>query len=242
MIPKIIHYCWFGGKPLPKSAIKCIESWKKFFPDYEIKQWNESNFDIYETRYSAQAYQAGKYAFVSDYARYKILFEEGGIYFDTDVEVIKSFDDVLANGPFMGFEIDPGKGRDFAIAPGLGMGAEPFMDFYKKAIDAYLYHPGFLNEDGTYNTEYAIVRITTQLMKKAGIEASIKETPGIQKVDGITIYPADWFNPLDYATGKLHITPETHSIHWFTKSWAPRNPVRDYLAKIYHRIRGIHTR
>ena len=104
VIPKIIHYCWFGGKPLPEEAKKCIDSWKKYLPDYEIKEWNESNFDINSIAYTAEAYEARKYAFVSDYARYKILYEHGGIYFDTDVEVIAPMDDLLAKGPFMGQE------------------------------------------------------------------------------------------------------------------------------------------
>ena len=97
MIPKYIHYCWFGGKPLPEIAVKCIQSWKKFFPDYKIIEWNEDNFDLNSCDYCREAYEAKKWAFVSDYARFKILAEYGGIYFDTDVEVIKSFDDILQN-------------------------------------------------------------------------------------------------------------------------------------------------
>ena len=104
MIPKIIHYCWFGGKPLPKSAIKCIKSWRKFFPDYEIKEWNESNFDVNMMTYTREAYAAQKYAFVSDVARFWILYREGGVYFDTDVEVIAPMNDIIESGPFMGVE------------------------------------------------------------------------------------------------------------------------------------------
>ena len=101
MIPKTIHYCWFGGNPLPEMAIKCIESWKKFLPDYEIKQWDESNFDVNMIPYAAEAYKAKKYAFVSDFARFWILYNYGGLYFDTDVEVIKPMDNIIAKGPFM---------------------------------------------------------------------------------------------------------------------------------------------
>ena len=101
MIPKVIHYCWFGRNPLPPLAIKCIESWKKFLPDYEIKGWNEDNFDVNIIPYTQEAYQAKKYAFVSDYARFWILYKYGGIYFDTDVEVIRPLDDIIARGPFM---------------------------------------------------------------------------------------------------------------------------------------------
>lgn len=105
MIPKIIHYCWFGGNPLPELAVKCIESWKKYCPDYEIKRWDESNFDLKCCDYVKEAYQAKKWAFVSDYVRFKVLYDEGGLYFDTDVELIKPIDDILACGPFMGVEV-----------------------------------------------------------------------------------------------------------------------------------------
>ena len=103
-IPKIIHYCWFGRSPLPELAKKCIASWRKYFPDYEIKEWNEDNFDVNSILYTSQAYQAKKYAFVSDYARFWILYMYGGLYFDTDVEVIRPMDDIIQRGPFMGCE------------------------------------------------------------------------------------------------------------------------------------------
>ena len=106
MIPKIIHYCWFGRNSLPASAQKCIASWRKYFPDYEIKEWNEDIFNVNIIPYTQQAYEAQKYAFVSDYARFWILYHYGGLYFDTDVEVIKSFDDIVDKGAFMGLEID----------------------------------------------------------------------------------------------------------------------------------------
>ena len=102
MIPKTIHYCWFGKKPLPPLAKKCIVSWKKFFPDYEIIEWNEDNFDVNQIPYTAEAYKHKKYAFVSDYARFKILYEHGGLYFDTDVEIIKPMNDIISQGNFMG--------------------------------------------------------------------------------------------------------------------------------------------
>ena len=111
MIPKIIHYCWFGRGPLPELAQKCIASWKKYLPDYEIKEWNEDNFDVNIIPYTAEAYKAKKYAFVSDYARFWILYRYGGIYFDTDVEVIRPMDDIIERGNFMGFETDPKQPR-----------------------------------------------------------------------------------------------------------------------------------
>ena len=120
MIPKIIHYCWFGRNPLPELAQKCIASWKKYLPDYEIKEWNEDNFDVNIIPYTAEAYAMKKYAFVSDYARFWILYRYGGIYFDTDVEVIRPIDDIIAKGNFMGYETDPNPKRGDAgsVAPG----------------------------------------------------------------------------------------------------------------------------
>ena len=122
MIPKIIHYCWFGGKPLPKSAQKCIASWKKYCPDYEIKQWNEDNFDINMNGYTKMCYREKKFAFLSDYARLVIICNEGGIYFDTDVEVIKNIDFLLDKKAFFGFE------NDEFFNTGQGFGAEKNSD------------------------------------------------------------------------------------------------------------------
>ena len=120
MIPKVIHYCWFGRNPLPASARKCIDSWKKFFPDYEIKEWNEDNFDVNMIPYTHEAYSVKKYAFVSDYARFWILYNYGGLYFDTDVEVIRPMDDIVARGPFMGIEVEATSAGEAAlVAPGI---------------------------------------------------------------------------------------------------------------------------
>ena len=142
MIPKIIHYCWFGGKEKPQSAIKCINSWKKFFPDYEIKEWNESNFDVHSIPYTHDAYEAKKYAFVSDYARFWILYRYGGLYFDTDVEVIRPMDDLIAKGSFMGCEID--HGENYSVAAGLGLAVVPGHPLYKQFLDIYATLPFFL--------------------------------------------------------------------------------------------------
>ena len=229
MIPKIIHYCWFGGHPLPKSAIKCIESWKKFFPDYEIKEWNEDNFDVNQIPYTEQAYKAGKYAFVSDYARFKILYEYGGIYFDTDVEVIKSFDDIIEKGPFMGLESnDP-----ILINPGLGIGALPKMSIYKELIEEYS-KKDFTKNDGSLDLT-TIVSITTELFKRK----TIKKSSEILFTDGISIYPQKYFNPFDDITGKLIISDETHSIHWYSKTWIETNKFRTSISRFSHRTLGL---
>lgn len=139
MIPKVIHYCWFGRNSLPPLAVKCLESWKRFFPDYEIKEWNEDNFDVNIISYTAEAYRVKKYAFVSDYARFWILYHYGGLYFDTDVEVIKSMDDIIAKGSFMGCEKDADKegATALAVAPGLGLGVNPGLGLYGELLQLY---------------------------------------------------------------------------------------------------------
>lgn len=232
MIPKKIHYCWFGRNQLPKSAQKCIASWRKYLPDYEIIEWNEDNFEVNSISYTRQAYEAKKYAFVSDYARFKILYEHGGIYFDTDVEVIRPMEDIIAQGPFMGFEVNPCPNRPYgAVAPGLCLGAIPNMDLYKSILDYYA-GLNFKNADSTYNITDAVVNITTRELIKVGL----KDIKGIQRVSSITIYPADYFNPFDDAIGKLKLTSNTYTVHWFSKTWMNVNPVRQWIARHFHRI------
>lgn len=213
MIPKKIHYCWFGGKPLNKLGRKCLKSWKKYFPDYEIVEWNESNFDLNCCRYVQEAAKEKKWAFVSDYVRYKILFEQGGIYFDTDVEVIKSFDDILTSGAFMGCE-NPDLNSTYAVNPGLGVAVAPGLGFYKEVLEDYE-KSSFYNDDGSLNL-YTIVQRTTDLLRKHGLKDSME----IQTVADITIYPAEYFCPINIVvTNRPVITSNTHSIHWYMASW-----------------------
>ena len=213
MIPKVIHYCWFGKNPLPEIAVKCIDSWKRFFPDYKIKEWNESNFDLNCCEYVKEAYSAGKWAFVSDYARYWILYNYGGLYFDTDVEVIKNMDDVITHGPFMGCEISDNGDNISVVNPGLGLAATPGLDIYREILENYQ-KAHFLNDDGSNNYETVVER-TTDLLKKHGF----LECNKIQCVAEITIYPPEYFCPMDYATGKLNVTEDSRSIHWYDASW-----------------------
>ena len=210
MIPKVIHYCWFGRNPLPESAQKCIESWKKYLPDYEIKEWNEDIFDVNIIPYTAEAYKLKKYAFVSDYARFWILYKYGGLYFDTDVEVIKPMDDIIARGPFMGCENSAQSGatpKSLGVAPGLGL--------YKEILDLYN-DMHYLLPNGTTSTE-TVVTITTDLLCKKGLQ----NTPEVQSVDGVFIYPKDYFCPLSNLTGKMNITNNTYSIHHYDGTWLP---------------------
>lgn len=205
MIPKVVHYCWFGGNPLPADAKKCIESWRKSFPEYEIKEWNEHNFDVNCCDYVKEAYAAKKWAFVSDYARFWILYHEGGLYFDTDVEVIKDMSNIIAQGAFMGCETDD------KCNPGLGLGANPGLGLYKEILD-YYEKIHFLIEGNTTET---VVTHTSKILKSHGWVGNGE----IEQIEGITIYPPEYFCPMDYKTGKLNITPNTQSIHWYTASW-----------------------
>jgi hypothetical protein len=212
MIPKTIHYCWFGGNPLPPLALRCIASWEKHLPGYDIKRWDESNFDVNIIPYTREAYRMKKYAFVSDYARFWILYKYGGIYFDTDVEVIKPLDDLLARGGFMGFEED---GRE--ANPGLGFACAPGLGFACALLDKYA-TLSFINKNGTLNLT-TVVTYTSDLLKEYGI----KNDNTVEYIDGIYIYPRDYFCPKDRFTGKIRITPNTRTIHHFDGSWADKN-------------------
>lgn len=216
MIPKVIHYCWFGGKPLPPLAERCIASWKKYLPNYEIKRWDESNFDVNIIPYTAEAYEAKKYAFVSDYARFWILYNYGGIYFDTDVEVIKPLDAIISAGPFMGCE-RPYKADSTPdklwVNPGLGLGSIPGLSLYKELLDFYA-ELNFMNQNGTLNTT-TVVTYTTEMLCRHGLQ----NTPEIQNVEGVNIYPVDYFCPIDTETWKMKATKRTVSIHHYSSSW-----------------------
>ena len=209
MIPKIIHYCWFGRNPLPASAQKCIVSWRKFLPDYEIKEWNEDNFDVNSIPYTKHK----KYAFVSDYARFWILYHEGGLYFDTDVEIVANMDEIIARGPFMGIEQGASLDGKPMVAPGLGLGVEAGHPFYQKMLRVYNQQI-YLDVDGTYNN-MTIVSYTTKELYAHGMKPSEE----MQEVEGIWIYPADFFCPMDSTTGIITKTKRTVAIHHYDCSW-----------------------
>lgn len=218
MIPKIIHYCWFGGNPLPESAKKCIASWRKFLPGYEIKEWNESNFDVRQCAYVAESYKAKNWAYVSDYARIWILYKYGGLYFDTDVEVIKPIDDIIARGNFMGEEsnLSAKDEKSLKIAPGLGLGVNPGLGLFKEILESY-------QKDHVYTWSgkitMSIVNRTTKFLKTYRPQ---RLSNGIFEIANIYIYPPEYFCPKDYETGKMNITPNTRSIHHYTATWTFR--------------------
>ena len=248
MIPKIIHYCWFGRNPLPELAQKCIASWKKYLPDYEIKEWNEDNFDVNIIPYTAEAYAQKKYAFVSDYARFWILHKYGGIYFDTDVEVIRPIDDIIARGNFMGFETDPNPakgdasegsvapglglgvnpGLGLGVTPGLGLGVNPGLGLMKKMLD---YYDGkhFVCEVNVRN-QITVVHICTKVLMESGLQ----NVDGIQKVeDECYIYPSEYFCPINVTTGRIHVEKNTRTIHHYAGTWVDKKfSVKDLIKRL----------
>lgn len=215
MIPKIIHYCWFGGAKKPKSVKKCIKSWKRYCPNYKIVEWNESNFDVNQYSYTKGAYQAGKWAFVSDVARLHIVYNNGGIYLDTDVELIQSLDSLLAYSSFWGFE------DDRHIATGLGFGAIKGDSYVKAVLDDYL-HMTFVS--GGVKVFTPCTDINTRVFEKLGVKIENKT----QHIGKAAFLSSEYLCPIDYATGRKRITENTISIHHYDSSWHSR---RDNIVK-----------
>lgn len=224
MIPKKIHYCWFGRNELPKNVKKCIASWKKYCPDYEIIEWNENNFDINLNGYTKMCYEQKKFAFLSDYVRLCVVVEYGGLYLDTDVEVIQPFDSLLKQKGFIGFE-----NNEF-LNTGQGFGAEAGNTAVLQMLKEY---DGLL--DGDHGT-VGCPRLNTKALQKLGLQLNGQ----LQELDGITIFPADYFNPYDDLTGRLNKTKNTYSIHWYSKSWMSKGVIlRSMITKPIHRIFGV---
>lgn len=223
MIPKKIHYCWFGRGKKPKLAEKCIASWRKYCPDYQIIEWNEDNFDVYRNGYTTMCIEQRKYAFLSDYARLVIIEREGGIYFDTDVELVRSPDFLLRDGAFFGFE------NDSNIASGLGFGAEAGSEVIRAMLAEY--EPLL---DGQHDTIGCPV-LNTQALEKEGLVKNGR----YQLLGHTAIYPAEYFNPYDSVTGRLRKTRYTVSIHWYSASWlsGPRR-IRSRILRPVRRLIG----
>lgn len=210
MIPKIIHYCWFGRGDKPQKVLDCITSWKKFCPDWEIKEWNEDNFNINQRRWTKEAYYFRKFAFVADVARLHALYEDGGVYMDTDVELVQPIDSFLENKSFIGFE-EP----HICLNSGL-IGAEPHMDWVLKELSYYA-NQSYLNHKGAFKVRANTEIITEHLLSEGLVMDGKKQT----LPNGLTIYPREWFCPVDWRDGfKMYMTKDTHAIHLFEGSWA----------------------
>ena len=206
MIPKIIHYCWFGKNEMPEKDKKNIENWKQICPDYEIVFWNEDNYDVTKVPYMKEAYEAGKLGFVPDYVRTEIIYKYGGFYFDTDVELLKPLDDLLDNQCIVGFE------HINSVNNGQGFAAEPNNDILRELLEFYnSIH--FINPEGTLNMVSSPVYLT-KLLVKHGLVLNNKE----QMVQNIHVFPTDFFCPKNYITGEITVTDNTYSIHHFNLS------------------------
>lgn len=228
MIPKVIHYIWLGGNPLPKLADKCIESWKKFCPDWEIKRWDEENLNLDINTYCRQAYDSKKFAFASDVLRFDILSREGGVYVDIDVEFLKPIDELLDQECFLGLEDD----RRFFVAPGLIMGSVAGGELVQKLLDNYS-KDVFLNEDGSQNMETVCVKTTNLLLNDYGMQKKNE----VQDLGKVKVYATEYFNPTNIATQKVVITPNTYTIHHYNSSWYTgkmkfKKGVKTFLNKI----------
>ena len=228
MIPKKIHYCWVGGNSKPPLVKKCIQSWKKYCPDYEIIEWNESNYVISKNIYMKQAYEAKKWAFVSDYCRFYVLYNYGGIYLDTDVELLKPLDVLSEN--FVGFE------NQNRVNSGLIRGAMPGDLVCKLMLDSYA-SDHFLKQNGSYNLLTVCDRETDIL-----VAHGMKKDNTLQVIEGTTVYPSEYFNPMDMETGKIQPTNKTVSIHHYAASWVGKNDrMRGKIAKWLYRVFGKDT-
>lgn len=210
LIPKTIHYVWVGPKPLPTLAKKCIQSWKKYMPDCEIIEWSEKNFDISQNRYCREAYEAKKYAFVSDYIRIAVLYQHGGIYMDTDVELTKPLaEEFFSCESFSGYETEN------TIPTGI-MGSVPQQKLFGEILH-YYEHVGFVNPDGTFHA-VTNVKIITDLVKELGFVPDGKK----QTIQGFTVYPQTFFCPLSHDTNETCFSENTYAIHHFSGSWCDR--------------------
>lgn len=224
MIPKKIHYCWFGRGEKPRLAEKCIASWRRFCPDYEIIEWNEDNFDVRMNGYTSMCYEQKRYAFLSDYVRLMVVAEHGGVYFDTDVELVRPLDIPPACEGFFGFE------NAEYVNTGLGFGAIA----HSAAVEAMLeeYAPLL---DGTKGT-VGCPRLNTQALTRLGLIQNGME----QVVCNAVVYPPEVLNPYESATGRLKKSGRTVSIHWYAASWMSRpERIRGMLTRFLHRIFGV---
>lgn len=207
---KVIHYCWFGKGKKPTIIEKCMESWTKICPDFKIIEWNENNFDVNICPYVKQAYEAKKYAFVSDYARFYVLNKFGGVYLDTDVELVKSIEPLLENN-FTGFE------NECSVATGLIMACEKENALCKAMIEEYD-KDKFINDDGSFNLRTVCHRVTDWFVANG-----LKLDGTTQNVAGYVVYQKEYFNPIDMKTGKLEVTDKTYSIHRYAASWVKKS-------------------
>jgi mannosyltransferase OCH1-like enzyme len=227
MIPKIINYCWFGMTQKPDNVKRYIESWKKYCPDYQILEWNEENFDVNQNTYCSEAYEAQKWAFVSDYARLWVLYNHGGIYLDTDVEVVQPLDQFLNEKGFSGFE------SNNHVSTGI-MASERGHNYIGDLLNTYNERK-FIKENGEYDLSTNVKFITEFAVKNKLILNGQRQT-----ILDFTYYPQSYFSPFNDNTGEVMKTKDTYTIHWFSKSWLnPKLIRRTKITRVFHRIFGV---
>lgn len=226
-IPKVIHYCWFGDKTKPSIFYKCFASWKKYCPDYEIKEWNESNFDINVNTFCKEAYENKKYAFVSDVARLEILYNEGGIYVDADVEFIRNIDELLSHRVIVGYE-QQAYGYNY-IATGLFLAAEKHHPWIKKMLEDYQNRSFYGADSNLISCTFLNTQLTIQ---EYGLVPDGKSTT---LDDDICIYSSEYFCPINYSTQKINIQKNTYAIHHYAGTWLSK---KQKIGRIVKRVLG----
>lgn len=227
MIPKKIHYCWFGGKELPELAQKCIASWEKYCPQWEIIRWDESNFDFSRYPFAEYCFKNRKWAFLSDIARLVAVYEQGGVYLDTDVELVRALDPLCEHEAYYGFQ------QADMVNTGHGFGSEAGHETVKAMLDVYLeLQP---DEQGNYPL-IPCPELNTIPLVERGLVLSGQH----QCIHGAQVYPVEYFNPYEYTTGRMRKTKNTYTIHWFNQSWiSPGQRLRAKLTQPFHRIFGV---
>lgn len=226
-IPHVLHYCWFGRKPKPKLVTQCMLSWKKYLPGWEIKEWNEDNYDVNHSEYAAQAYRSKAYAFVADVARFDILHRYGGVYVDTDVELIRPIPEEILEHPAFG-----GMQSDGWVAPGLIFGAVPSHPFVQEMLSYYETHPF----QGTHDLKETVVTYTTDALRKYGYQIN----GAYQELHGVAVYPSCVFCGYDIGLHEAVITPNTISVHHYAASWVSgRRKIKLCLLRLLKESIGI---
>lgn len=216
MIPKTIHYCWFGKKDLPPEAKRCIASWKKICPDYDIIRWDENNFDVNQNPFIKAAYETKKWAFVSDYARLKVVYDNGGIYLDTDVELRKNLDSLREHGCYIGIQQN-----EFLCTTGLGFGATKSNPVVLKMLESY----DDLTFSESHTLELSCPRLNNAVIRSYGLVSNTE----ITDLPEVTVYPPQYFDPYG---GKNLLCDETYSIHHYAASWtSEKNQFKRKIAR-----------
>jgi hypothetical protein len=220
MIPKIIHYCWFGKGAMPNLALECINSWKQHLSDYELRLWNEDNFDVNSTHFTKEAYEAQKYAFITDYVRLHALKKYGGIYMDTDVEVIKNLDNFLSLSAFAGFEDHKNISTALMASEKNGKWVEELLEYYNNRH--------FILPNGKLDTKPNVAIISKHMINKGFIPNNQHQEIN----EMVTFFPQDFFCAKSLITGRIIATENTHTIHHFVASWI--TPYQKFQKRIKH--------